>query len=217
MGAPGPGPRPGRQVPDRAHRTTTATSPTGTSSAHSPSYVNWIAPARVPRRRQPRTRRPRCSATGSRSTPSPGPTNPPAMEFVSVSGQTFNTIHANNFEFYDETADGHRPRTGRPDRPENPRPDRQHRHPQGPPVRTGRAACARSSSTPPPSANATARAIALPDPRGPSNLLYEDSYWKRGFFGGNYQWLIDGGGNGRNLDARTRSSTSPPSTPRRWP
>ena len=35
------------------------------------------------------------------------------------------------------------------------------------------------------------------------NFLYEGSYWKRGFFGGNYEFLLDGGGNERNLDART--------------
>jgi hypothetical protein len=28
--------------------------------------------------------------------------NPPAMEFISGSGKSFNTIHANNFEFYEE-------------------------------------------------------------------------------------------------------------------
>ena len=28
--------------------------------------------------------------------------NPPAMEFISGSGKSFNTVHANNFEFYEE-------------------------------------------------------------------------------------------------------------------
>jgi hypothetical protein len=28
--------------------------------------------------------------------------NPPPMEFISGSGKSFNTIHANNFEFYEE-------------------------------------------------------------------------------------------------------------------
>ena len=30
--------------------------------------------------------------------------NPPAMEFIDASGREFNTIHANNFEFYEELA-----------------------------------------------------------------------------------------------------------------
>jgi len=33
--------------------------------------------------------------------------------------------------------------------------------------------------------------------------LYKNSYWKTGFVGGDYRWLIDGGQGGRNLDART--------------
>ena len=37
----------------------------------------------------------------------------------------------------------------------------------------------------------------------PENYLYEGSYWKRGFFGGDYQFLLDGEGGERNLDART--------------
>ncbi len=51
-------------------------------------------------------------------------------------------------------------------------------------------------------ANATARAVFF-QTRVADNFLYEGSYWKRGFFGGDYQFLLDGGGNERNLDART--------------
>ena len=58
--------------------------------------------ARLPRRRQARRRRHRCSATASRSTPSIAGDDPPAMEFINASGKVFNTIHANNVEFYDE-------------------------------------------------------------------------------------------------------------------
>ncbi len=31
-------------------------------------------------------------------------TNPPAMQFISGSGVSYNTIHANTYEFYDEIA-----------------------------------------------------------------------------------------------------------------
>ena len=36
----------------------------------------------------------------------------------------------------------------------------------------------------------------------PDNFLYEGSYWKRGFFGRDYRFLLDGESE-RNLDART--------------
>ena len=37
----------------------------------------------------------------------------------------------------------------------------------------------------------------------PDNQMYEGSYWKRGYFGGDYEFLLDGEGGERNLDART--------------
>ena len=50
-------------------------------------------------------------------------------------------------------------------------------------------------------ANATARAIVF-QTRDQGTYFYEDSAWKTLFVGGDYQWLIDGGLGGRNLDAR---------------
>lgn len=50
--------------------------------------------------------------------------------------------------------------------------------------------------------NATARALYFRTD-DPENQLYEGSYWKRGYFGGDYEFLLDGGGGERNLDART--------------
>jgi hypothetical protein len=57
-------------------------------------------------------------------------------------------------------------------------------------------------------ANATARAL-LWDERNKDEFLYEGSYWKKGYPGGNYQFLKNEGMGGRNLDARTTSTTSP--------
>ncbi len=48
----------------------------------------------------------------------------------------------------------------------------------------------------------TARALLL-RPRNKSAFYYEDSQWFTAFIGGDYQWLIDKGNEGRNLDART--------------
>jgi hypothetical protein len=52
-------------------------------------------------------------------------------------------------------------------------------------------------------ANATSRTIFWYE-REESAFLYEDSYWKRGFVAGNYEYLVDEGRGGRNLDARTQ-------------
>ena len=123
------------------------------------------------------------------------------MEFINASGQTFNTIHANNVEFYDElhTVIDREPvdlidpetrgllasigiRKGQPFEPDE----------------RLRAILVDAAAV----ANATARAVFFQTPVA-DNYLYEGSYWKRGFFGGNYEFLLDGGGNERNLDART--------------
>jgi hypothetical protein len=50
--------------------------------------------------------------------------------------------------------------------------------------------------------NATARAVFF-NTADTDNYLYEGSYWKRGLYGGNYQFLLDGEDGVRNLDART--------------
>lgn len=51
-------------------------------------------------------------------------------------------------------------------------------------------------------ATATARALFF-NTRIPGVFKWEGSSWKTGFVGGDYQWLIDDGKGGRNLDARS--------------
>jgi len=127
--------------------------------------------------------------------------NPPAMEFISGSGKSFNTIHANNFEFYEElhTVIDREPiemldpemrglfasigiEKGKPFAPD----ERMKK------IMTEAVAVA----------NATARAI-LWDERNKDEFLYEGSYWKKGYVGDSYQFLKNDGMGGRNLDART--------------
>ena len=124
--------------------------------------------------------------------------NPPEMEFISVTGQAFNTIHANDFDFFTELAAVIA------------------REPVNvfDPELRGLAASIgiRKDQTFAPDTrmrailddaaavgNATARALAFKT-RTPDAYLYENSAWKTGFVGGDYQWLVDGA---RNLDART--------------
>jgi hypothetical protein len=51
--------------------------------------------------------------------------------------------------------------------------------------------------------NATARTMLWYE-RDESAFLYEGSNWKRGFVGGSYEFLKDGGLGGRNIDARAQ-------------
>lgn len=50
--------------------------------------------------------------------------------------------------------------------------------------------------------NATARALMF-NPRTENAYIWDDRNWKTAFIGKDYQWLIDEGKGGRNLDART--------------
>lgn len=127
--------------------------------------------------------------------------NPPVMRFINQSKKSFNTIHANNFAFYEELA---------------------HVIAKEPvdfidPELRGLAASIgiRKGKTFAPDArmksilteaaavaNAIARSLAF-DARDSEVFLYPNSQWRTAFVGGDYQWLIDGGIGGRNLDART--------------
>jgi hypothetical protein len=127
--------------------------------------------------------------------------NPPAMEFLSEIGDLFNTVHANDVQFYDELAPViqrepiemidvetrgllasigiHKDRPFAPDeRMQN--------------ILVDAAAVA----------NATARSIAFRW-RTDEARIYEDRKWHTYFVGGDYQWLRDEGRGGRYLDART--------------
>lgn len=127
--------------------------------------------------------------------------NPPKMEFISGSNKPFNTIHANNFDFYEELwhvlqkepIDFLDPELrglaaaigickGKPFEPDARMKE----------ILTEAVAVA----------NVTARAIWL-RPRDRSACLYENSGWYTAFIGGDYRWLIDDGKGGRYLDART--------------
>ena len=128
--------------------------------------------------------------------------------------EIFNTIHANNVEFYDELhaeiarepvdligpetrglIAGIGIRKGQPFEPDE----------------RLRKILIDSAAV----GNATARAIFFQTAE-PDSFLYQGSYWKRGYIGGDYRFLMQGDGGERNLDARTSSSTSRRSTRPRW-
>jgi hypothetical protein len=166
----------------------------------SPSYTNWLILRGFLVDGKP-TAATKMFEQGLKVYPLARKADPPAMEFISGSDKVFNTIHANNFQFYHELAEvlAKEPvdfldpelrglaaslgiRKGKPFEPD----------PRMQKILTEAVAVG----------NATARALFL-RPRDPSAYLYENSGWCTPFIGGDYRWLIDGGEGGRNLDART--------------
>ena len=127
--------------------------------------------------------------------------DPPAMEWTSLSGVPVNTVHANDFSFYEEVAhvvakepiEVIDPETRgllasigiTMDAPFAPD-DRMRR------ILTDAAAIG----------NGAARALAF-RPRERGFFLYEDRRWTSPFPGGDYRFLRDGGAGGRHLDARS--------------
>ena len=174
--------------------------PEGYFVGRSRSYVNWLI-----LRGFLVDGRPDASSklwrTGLKIYPLAAAENPPKMEFITGSRLVFNTIHANNYHFYEELhavidrepVDFIEPqllglaaaigiRKGKPFAP-----DARLRAILEEAVALG---------------NATARSIWL-KPRDPRAYFYEDSCWYTGFIGGDYRWFLEGGRGARNMDART--------------
>ncbi|WP_087725885.1 DUF1254 domain-containing protein [Pandoraea sp. PE-S2T-3] len=127
--------------------------------------------------------------------------HPPKMEFINSSKQAFNTVHANNFEFFkeldhviqkepigfiDPELRGLVASIG---------------------IRKGKAFAPDERMTKTLTeavavGNATARAISFRN-RDPRAYLYPNSQWRVGFIGDDYRWLGGDGTPGRDLDART--------------
>ncbi|CDF78873.1 conserved hypothetical protein (DUF1254) [Formosa agariphila KMM 3901] len=128
--------------------------------------------------------------------------NQPAMEFINASKKIFNTIHANNYDFYKELGEvierepvsfldpelrGLFSSIGiQKGLPFNP--DARMKNILEDAVKVG---------------NATARAIAFKT-RDSLASVFKTGHWESGFIGGDYKWLKDEGRGGRYLDARTR-------------
>ena len=174
--------------------------PDGYFVARTPSSVNWLILRGFLRDGRPDSAVASFSG-GLRVYPLSVAATPPAMEFISGSGREFNTIHANDATFFEEVAHV------------------VEREPVGciDPELLGLAASigirkggafapdermapilAEAAAV----GNATARAIAF-DTRDEAAFIYPGSAWKTAFIGGDYRWLLDGGRNGRNLDARS--------------
>ena len=174
--------------------------PEGYFVARSPSYVNWMVLRGFVVDGKPNAAN-KIFKEGLKVYPLAQAKNPPAMQFIRGSKVAFNTIHANNYEFYEELAHvlakepvdfidpelrGLAASIGlRKDKPFAP--DARMKGILTEAVAVG---------------NATARAITF-EARDTDAYFYKNSAWKTLFVGGDYRWLSDGGVGGRNLDART--------------
>ena len=174
--------------------------PDGYFVGRSPSHSNWLVLRGLLVDGQPEIPT-KTFLDGLKIYPLAQREDPPAMEFISASGHSFNTIHANDFDFYTELAQviAHEPldlidpelrglaasigiRKDAPFAPD----DRM------------RAILVDAAAV----GNATARALSFKT-RDPAAFYYENSAWKTAFIGGDYRWLLDDGVGGRNLDARS--------------
>ncbi|SLN37828.1 hypothetical protein ROA7450_01823 [Roseovarius albus] len=127
--------------------------------------------------------------------------SPPEMEFFNGSGVAFNTIHSTDFNFYEEL---HAVIDREPVAFLDPElrglfasVGIEKGRPFDPDLRMKNILIKAAEV-----ANATARTLLWYE-RTPSDFLYEDSYWKVGFPGGNYEFLRNDGAGGRDLDGRT--------------
>lgn len=122
---------------------------------------------------------------------------PPKQEWVNMSGKAFNTIHANNFAFYEELNEIVQEE---PSEAQNPELlglfasiGIKKGQPFTPDARMKKILTAAAAV-----GNATARALIF-NGRNKSAYQYDSGYWKTAFIGGSYEFLADGA---RLLDAR---------------
>jgi hypothetical protein len=173
--------------------------PEGYHVARSTSYVNWVALRGFLVDGKPDAAS-RMWREELKVYPLSRADDPPTMRFINGSGQLFNTIHANDYEFYEElhTVIDREPvemldpelrglfasvgiEKGRPFAPD-----------------ARMEAILRDAVA---VGNATARAIFFQS-RFEDQFLFEGSYWKLGYIGGSWEFLRNEGLGGRDMDAR---------------
>jgi hypothetical protein len=174
--------------------------PEGYFTAKSTSYVNWIALRGFTVDGKPDAST-RMFKKGLKIYPLAKAANPPAMEFISGSSKVFNTIHANDFGFFEEL---HTVIDREPIEMLDPELRGlfasigiQKDKPFAPDARMKKLLTEAVAV-----ANATSRALLWYE-RNETEFLYEGSYWKRGYVGKSYEYLRDEGMGGRHLNART--------------
>ncbi|MGD8529059.1 MAG: DUF1254 domain-containing protein, partial [Methyloceanibacter sp.] len=168
--------------------------------AKSPSWVNWYIARGFLKDGKPDFSS-KLFRDGIKVYPLSQKDNPPEMVFENGSRQPINTIHATDFNFFKELNSViQREPVGMLD-PElrglfasiGIEKDK----PFAPDLRMKNILIKAAEV-----GNATARTLLWYE-RNPGDFLYDGSYWKIGFPGGNYQFLREDGKGGRDLDGRT--------------
>ncbi len=126
---------------------------------------------------------------------------PKTMNFINGSGRSFNTVHSNNYSFYEELWQVLQKEPVDFIDPEL----RGQASAIG--IQKGKAfnpdtRMIKILADAVAVGNATARSIAF-RPRNKDAYIFSDRQWYTGFVGGDYRWLNGDGLSGRNLDART--------------
>ncbi|PIB37332.1 hypothetical protein BFP72_00925 [Reichenbachiella sp. 5M10] len=175
--------------------------PDGYFVAQSTSYVNWLILRGFLVDGKPDMSS-KMYREGLKIYPLKDKDTPPAMEFINVSTKDFNTIHANNYDFYHELNEviqrepvsfldpelrGLFSSIGI-EKGKTFSPDKRMQEILEDAVEVG---------------NATARAISFRT-REKEATIFKTGHWESGFLGGSYEWLKNEGKGGRYLDARTR-------------
>ncbi len=168
--------------------------------AKSPSWVNWYIARGFLKDGKPEFSS-KLFRDGIKVYPLSQKDNPPEMVFENGSRQPINTIHSTDFNFFKELNSViQREPVGMLD-PElrglfasiGIEKDK----PFAPDLRMKNILIKAAEV-----GNATARTLLWYE-RNPDDFLYDGSYWKIGFPGGNYQFLREDGKGGRDLDGRT--------------
>ena len=174
--------------------------PEGYFVATSTSYINWAIMRGFLKDGKPDAAA-RMWEDGLKVYPLSEAKNPPKMKIISATGSQINTIHANDYKFFDEL------NTVIQREPVDFIDPELRGLLAGIGMEKGKkfAPNARDKEILVEAAeigNATARALAF-DSRSETIAIYPDKHWFVAFDGGDYRWLRDGGKGGRNLDART--------------
>jgi len=175
--------------------------PEGYFVAKSPTYVNWL-PLRGMLKDGKIDAAVKMWTEGLKIYPLAEVGAPRKLDVINSSGKVFNTIHANDYTFYEEinAVIQREPIDALPAeiRGNLAAIGMQKGKPFQPDERMKRLLVDAMAI-----GNATARAIAF-RPRSETIWYYgKESSWITAFDGGDYQWLVDKGNGGRNKDART--------------
>ena len=171
--------------------------------ARTPSKINWlILRGFLDQQGKPDTAK-AAFMNGLKVYPFAKRNNPPANTFKNLTGSDVNTIHANDFKFYEELNDVIQREPSEVFSPELLGMASAIGIQKGKPFKPSKEQKALLTEAVA-IGNATARSILFA-PQDPKAYIYpgKAGYWQTGFPGGNHDYVVNGGKGGRDMDGRT--------------